>query len=90
MSKDKKRWDKIRNNPKTVTFDVLITALRRYGFEIYLGRGKGSHARVRFVLGDLIWGYTIPRHRQYVKAVYVKGIIAMIDDINNHLEDNND
>lgn len=88
MSKNKKRWDKIRNNPKTVSFRELMTALRSYGFEIHLGRGKGSHARVKFVLDDHKWRYTIPSHGKYVKAVYVKNILALIDEIDNLLEDN--
>lgn len=67
-----KLLDRLTNNPKAATFDDLRTLLFYEGFE--LERVTGSHhvfkkAGVRFV---------IPVHANRVKSVYVRRVIALI------------
>ena len=67
-----KLLDRLTNNPKAATFDDLRALLFYEGFE--LERVTGSHhifkrAGVRFV---------IPVHANRVKSVYVRRVIALI------------
>lgn len=67
-----KLLDRLTNNPKDATFDDLRLLLSYEGFE--LERVTGSHhvfkkAGVRFV---------IPVHANRVKSVYVRRVIALI------------
>ena len=67
-----KLLDRLTNNPKDATFDDLRTLLFYEGFE--LERVTGSHhvfkkAGIRFV---------IPVHANRVKSVYVRRVIALI------------
>ena len=43
MSKLKKLYEKIKNNPKSVSFDELDKVLRAAGFEKRRPRGGSSH-----------------------------------------------
>ncbi|HJP94581.1 MAG TPA: type II toxin-antitoxin system HicA family toxin [Pyrinomonadaceae bacterium] len=70
----RKLLDRLRNNPKGATFDDIRTLLLQEGFQ--LDRVAGSHhifkkASVTFV---------IPVHANRVKSLYLKRVIALIDE----------
>jgi hypothetical protein len=50
MSKRQKRLEKVRQNPKNVSFETLKTLLEDYGFEHI--RTSGSHHTFIAVIGD--------------------------------------
>ena len=79
MTKRKKRLAKIRSNPKNVRFDDLDQVLRDYGFRRRQPRGGSSH--YFYFLGDK--RLTIPMKRTFVKTVYVKRILSMLEEIDN-------
>jgi predicted RNA binding protein YcfA (HicA-like mRNA interferase family) len=76
VTKRDKREERIRNNPKAVTFEELDWLLRQYGFvEV---RRKGSHAIYRHPTDSSI-APTVPFLRPYLRSRYVKQIIQWID-----------
>jgi len=82
MTKKSKREERIRNNPKGVSFDDLRGILENHGFE--LDHGEGSHNV--FIHEKTRKSLTIPKSGNEVKPVYVKQALAAIDE----LEDEDD
>ena len=78
MSKKDKLLQRIRQNPKNVSFRDLRTLLESYGFE--LRRTKGSHNSFVGYVGDKSVLIVIP-YNQPLQAVYVKKALAFIDQI---------
>lgn len=79
MTKRDKREERIRNNPKVVTFEELDWLLRQYGFvEV---RRTGSHAAYRHPDQAIGSGYIkpIPYRRPYLLTCYVKDVLEMLD-----------
>ena len=80
MSKRKKREEKIRNSPQTVSFDDLRWLLEEYGFRIRQAN-PSSHfvfkRESRF--GSLI--ICVPWKRPFVRRVYVGKVLDIIDRI---------
>ena len=74
MSKFEKLLERIKNNPKTVRFEELEKILLRYGFKESQSGGGSSH--YIFKKGEQV--FTIPRHGQFVKAVYVLQVIEAL------------
>jgi predicted RNA binding protein YcfA (HicA-like mRNA interferase family) len=73
MTKKKKLFEKIKNNPKNVRFSDLRQLLLDENF--VLDRISGSHHI--FKRGDII--FVIPMHKDLVKTVYVKRVIEIIE-----------
>lgn len=77
LSKWEKLLEKIRNNPKTVTFDEVDKVMRRLGYDGTFPRSGSSHCTYRKKGHTPI---TVPRHEPYVKEEYVKLIIEVMDE----------
>lgn len=77
MSKWEKLLKKIRNNPKTVTFEEVDKVMRRMGYYGKFPHSGSSHCTYRKQGHTPI---TVPRHEPYVKEEYVKLIIEIMDE----------
>ena len=75
MTKRDKLLDKVRNNPKAVTFDELVKLLTWYDFS--LRRVKGSHHI--YVRGAC--RITVVWRRPHVDPEAVLEVIDSIDDV---------
>lgn len=75
MSKAEKLVAKMRNNPKTVSFEDLEKVLLQIGFECRQPRSGSSH----HVYTYRSFRLTVPYNRPYVKAIYVKQALEFID-----------
>jgi hypothetical protein len=73
MKRKHKVFDKIKNNPKDVRFNVLKNMLIEEGF--ILKRTTGSH--FVFTKGELT--FIVPSHNNKVKEIYVKRVIDLIE-----------
>ncbi|MEP7291952.1 MAG: type II toxin-antitoxin system HicA family toxin [Chloroflexota bacterium] len=78
MSKREKRLQKLRQNPKNVSFEDLQQVLADYGFEQV--RTAGSHHTFILVLGNRNWRLTIPFQRP-IKQAYVMQALEAIEQI---------
>jgi predicted RNA binding protein YcfA (HicA-like mRNA interferase family) len=76
VSKRKKRLQRIRQNPKNVSFDELHQLLIDYGFQ--LDRIRGSHHIFEYEYADEVLTFTIP-YGNRVKLFYVKEVLRLID-----------
>lgn len=77
MSQLEKLLERIKNNPKTVTFDELDKILRRNGYERKQPSGGSSHYIYR-KKGKM--PLTIPKKSPYVKEEYVRQVIAAVEN----------
>lgn len=80
MTKREKRLDKIRQNPRHVTFDDLRILLEDHGFERKGGKGTSHHV-YRAEIDGQVWTLTIPFKRPHLNATYVKQALLAIDAI---------
>jgi predicted RNA binding protein YcfA (HicA-like mRNA interferase family) len=78
MSKREKRLQKIRQNPKNVSFDDLKLVLEDHGF--WLDHATGSHHVFKVQVSDEERTLVVP-FKQPVKSIYVKQALEMIDDL---------
>lgn len=85
MTKRDKLLQRIRNNPKNVSFEDLRTLLEAYGFE--LDNVHGSHHTFRNRIAGVGVKLVIPYKRPYVKPVYVKQALELIRQILSEEED---
>lgn len=79
MAKKQKRLERLRQNPKNVTFEELRQVMEDYGF--LLDRASGSHFNFRAEVSDQVWKITIPFKKPYVKEHYVKEVLKAVDEI---------
>ena len=79
MTRKQKRLQKIRNNPKGVSFADLQKVLEDYGF--MLARITGSHHIFKTTIKGETVTITIPSHGKVVKPVYVREALSHIDEI---------
>ena len=77
LSQWEKLLERIRNNPKTVTFEEVAKILCKLGYEQRQPGGGSSHYTFRKPGKPPL---TIPRKSPYVKEEYVKLVIAAIDE----------
>ena len=77
MSQLEKLLERIRNNPKTVTFEELDKILRRNGYERHQPGGGSSHYIYRKKGKPPL---TIPKKSPYVKEEYVKLVIEALGE----------
>ena len=78
MSKREKRLQKIKQNPKDVSFDELRQLLQDYEFQ--LRRVTGSHHIFEYILDAKRLKFILPLGRP-VKTYYVKDAVRLIDQI---------
>lgn len=76
MSKQDKLLQKIRRNPKDVSFKELDQLLRAFGYELV--RTKGSHNAYRRPGAPTI---TVARRQPHVHSEAVKDVLRAIDDL---------
>ena len=67
-----KLLERLTNNPEGATLQDLLTLLLHEGFE--LKRAKGSH----YIFSRSDTTFVIPVHRNRVKSVYIRRVIALI------------
>jgi len=77
MSRRNKRLEKIRRNPKNVSFETLQTVLLSFGFE--LDRITGSHHIFVLEVDEADKKVLTVPFRRPLKQVYVKQAIHLID-----------
>jgi predicted RNA binding protein YcfA (HicA-like mRNA interferase family) len=78
MSKREKRLQRIKQNPKNVSFDDLRALLEDYGF--VLERSSGSHHSFKAEMGGESVLFVVP-YRRPVKPIYVKEALMLIEEI---------
>lgn len=69
-------FNRLRNNPKNVSLEDLISLLASYG--IILERVRGSHHVFNAQVGDKVYTLPIPFQRP-LKAIYVKKALELIE-----------
>ena len=82
MTKKEKRLQKIRRNPREVTFDELVSVLEDQGFNFR--KGRGSHYFSDAQIGDRVWTVTIVKphgDQKYIHPKAVKRILKYIDEM---------
>lgn len=77
ITRKEKLIRKIKNNPKSVKFEEIDKILVDMGFERRQPSGGSSH--YTYVLEDKI--LTVPYKRPYIKVVYVKIAIKLIEEL---------
>ena len=82
MGKREKLLEKLRNNPRNVSFEDLDKLLRWYGFVCRPPRG-GSHY---FYKRRGCRPISVPRHKP-VGSIYVKRAVALIEECENPEEE---
>jgi len=80
MSKKRKRLEKLRKNPKNVSFKELKQALEDYGFEMRPSSGT-SHHFFKAEIGDKVWKFSVPFKKPHINEIYVKKAVQAIDEI---------
>lgn len=75
MVKREKQIERLRQNPKTVRFEEIDTILLGLGFN---KRQRGTSHAV-YSLGNQ--RITIPFHKPFIKPVYVKLILDILDKL---------
>ena len=78
MAKREKRLKKIKNNPKNVSSDDLISCLLSYGFEEK--GGSGSHRCYKHPEDNQGRKLTVPKQYPLMKT-YVIQAINVLDDL---------
>lgn len=76
MGKSDKLLERMRRNPRDWRIEELEVIAQRYGMTVR--RGGGSHAVFSHPTSTIV--VTVPAHRP-VKPVYVKQLVALIDDL---------
>ncbi len=77
MSKKQKLIDKIKDNPKKIRFQELDKVLLSIGFQKRQPSKGSSH--YTYILEGMI--LTIPYQRPYVKIVYVKKAVQILEEL---------
>jgi predicted RNA binding protein YcfA (HicA-like mRNA interferase family) len=75
MSRKEKLLEQLKNNPNDATFADIRKLLEQEGF--LLERITGSHHIFR---KDAIV-FVVPVHKKRVKSVYVRRVVAIIEDM---------
>jgi len=73
----KKLLERIRRQPKSVRFDEVARVLKSMGYEKRQPQSGSSHWTFR---KKGCMPITIPKHEPYVKEVYVKMVIKVLDE----------
>lgn len=78
MSKLEKLLQRIKNNSKTVRFEEIEKILLRYGFNESQAGGGSSH----YVFKRDDKSVTIPRHGKFVREIYIRSALEILEDGN--------
>uniref|UniRef100_B8HW06 YcfA family protein n=1 Tax=Cyanothece sp. (strain PCC 7425 / ATCC 29141) TaxID=395961 RepID=B8HW06_CYAP4 len=81
MSKREKLRERLKNNPNNVTFSDIQKLLEQE--EFVLDRVRGSH--YIFTKNEMI--FVVPVHNNKVKSIYVKRVIELIEQIEDHTDE---
>ncbi len=84
MTKREKRLQRIRQNPKNVSFEDLRQVLEDHQF--VLERSAGSHFQFYAEVGGKLYRLSVPFKRPFIMAVYVKRALQVIDEIAANIE----
>ena len=76
MSQLEKLWQRVKNNPKTVSFEEANKLLTKAGFSCRQPKSGSSH--YIFKKGDRM--VAVPKKLPYIKESYVKQMIEAIGD----------
>lgn len=76
MSKARKLYEKARRNPEGVRFEELDALLCAAGFKVRRPSGGSSHYFYKRG-GQVI---TVPRHRPFLGAVYVRSALKFLEE----------
>ncbi len=87
MSKWEKRLQKLRQNPKDVSFEDLRAVLEDYGFK--LTRSSGSHHSFTVTIDGQPRVLVVP-FRRPVKSIYVREALNLIDRVRVSQEEDED
>jgi predicted RNA binding protein YcfA (HicA-like mRNA interferase family) len=79
MSKKDKLRKKLRKNPADASMQDVETLLQRFGFS--LARVSGSHHIYEYDQDGITKQIVVPLHGNKVKKVYVKKLVAIIDEL---------
>jgi len=83
MSRKRKTLEKLRRNPKNVSFKELDKILGWYGF-ISSQPGKGSsHYVYKLRIDGKTFRITVPYKRPFIKQCYIKQVILILDELDN-------
>jgi len=82
MSKKEKQLQKIRQNPQNVRFEDLDSLLQECGFSCRQPHGGSSHYVYVLETEQQTYQITVPYKRPFVKRVYVKHVLSIIDELN--------
>lgn len=77
LTKREKLLQKIKNNPKAIKFEEIDKVLLSVGFERRQPSGGSSH--YTYMLDNKT--LTIPYKRPYVKVIYIKIAIKILEDL---------
>ncbi len=77
MSKFDKLLNRIRHNPQSVTFEDLDKLLIAYGFV----RRQPQSGSAHFTYSLRTHRITVPYRRPVLKAVYVKQVLLILDEL---------
>ena len=83
MSRKRKTLEKLRRNPKNVSFKELDKILGWYGF-ISSQPGKGSsHYVYKLRIAGKTFRITVPYKRPFIKQCYIKQVMLILDELDN-------
>jgi hypothetical protein len=83
MSRKRKTLEKLRRNPKNVSFKELDKILGWYGF-ISSQPGKGSsHYVYKLRNAGKTFRITVPYKRPFIRQCYIKQVILILDELDN-------
>jgi hypothetical protein len=78
-----KKLESLKTNPKDVSFEELVSALRSYGFEVENYSG-GSHYTVSHPIHQVMDSRepnSIPKRKPHILPVYVRRAIRWIESV---------
>jgi hypothetical protein len=78
-----KRLENLKANPKTVSFEELVTTLKAFGFEVknYSGGSHFSVSHPLYHVIDPMEPNSIPRRKPHVLPVYARRAIRWIERV---------
>lgn len=76
MTRIRKRFERLINNPVGTKWDELVTILRHYNCEI---RSGGKHFVVFHPDSDR--NVTVSVHNNNVKVIYIKKLIELLEEV---------
>ena len=82
MTKQEKRLQKMRDNPKTVSYSDFVHVLEDFGYDIRMG--KGSHRGAKLTIGERGWRLTFVQphgKRKFMHPEAVKDLLIQITEI---------